>query len=347
MDATLRLSLEKARELPAPQFRTAPGSLTLAGRPRRVVRHDRRRARPVRQRAERGAGDDRPHHRRCTGCRAEDAYLLCSLCVDLKISEVVDAGEWIVSALLPEVVLRQARDRRDGRGVAPPRGLRPAVERLRAVAGAERAAAGVLRADRERRLAGLRRELLPRVLRPPRLRAVRPRAVRAHRRRPARLRAVPGRHLGRRREHGLAAGGVAHARARRRAARGVGAGRGAVRRERGDELLVRGLDDRLVRPDAAGGAAGRAGSAAGQLLPALRRRGAAAPALHAAGRRGRAGAGLRGRRRGGAGVRGDGAARGRDHGGGLDRLPGRARRRDGAHRAAASRASPSSRRAGR
>ena len=34
----------------------------------------------------------------------EDAYLLCSLCVDLKISEIVDAGEWIVSALLPEAV---------------------------------------------------------------------------------------------------------------------------------------------------------------------------------------------------------------------------------------------------
>ena len=29
----------------------------------------------------------------------EDAYLLCSLCVDLKISEVVDAGEWIVRAV--------------------------------------------------------------------------------------------------------------------------------------------------------------------------------------------------------------------------------------------------------
>ena len=38
----------------------------------------------------------------------EDAYLLCSLCVDLKISEVVDAGEWIVSALLPEAVLTGA-----------------------------------------------------------------------------------------------------------------------------------------------------------------------------------------------------------------------------------------------
>jgi acetamidase/formamidase len=40
------------------------------------------------------------HH----GLSAEDAYLLCSLCVDLKISEIVDAGEYIVSALLPDAV---------------------------------------------------------------------------------------------------------------------------------------------------------------------------------------------------------------------------------------------------
>ena len=40
------------------------------------------------------------------GLSREDAYVLCSLCVDLKISEIVDAGEWIVSALLPEAVFR-------------------------------------------------------------------------------------------------------------------------------------------------------------------------------------------------------------------------------------------------
>ena len=34
----------------------------------------------------------------------EDAYLLCSLAVDLKISEIVDAGQYIVSALLPEAI---------------------------------------------------------------------------------------------------------------------------------------------------------------------------------------------------------------------------------------------------
>ena len=34
----------------------------------------------------------------------EDAYLLASLCVDLKISEIVDAGQYVVSAVLPLAV---------------------------------------------------------------------------------------------------------------------------------------------------------------------------------------------------------------------------------------------------
>jgi hypothetical protein len=34
----------------------------------------------------------------------EDAYLLCSLVVDLKSSEIVDGGQYIVSALLPEAI---------------------------------------------------------------------------------------------------------------------------------------------------------------------------------------------------------------------------------------------------
>ncbi len=38
----------------------------------------------------------------------EDAYVLSSLCVDLKISEIVDAGQYIVSALLPLSVFRTA-----------------------------------------------------------------------------------------------------------------------------------------------------------------------------------------------------------------------------------------------
>ncbi len=34
----------------------------------------------------------------------DDACLVCSLVVDLKISEIVDGGQYIVSALLPEAI---------------------------------------------------------------------------------------------------------------------------------------------------------------------------------------------------------------------------------------------------
>jgi acetamidase/formamidase len=38
------------------------------------------------------------------GLSRQEAYVLCSVAVDLKISEVVDAPNWIVSAYLPLVL---------------------------------------------------------------------------------------------------------------------------------------------------------------------------------------------------------------------------------------------------
>jgi acetamidase/formamidase len=107
MYAALRFTLEKGRSIPAPQYRTAPGPLTpdvdyasfygttgvgpdlYAGA----------------QDAVRAMID---HLTSITSLSREDAYLLCSLCVDLKISEIVDAGQYIVSAVLPEAVLTGA-----------------------------------------------------------------------------------------------------------------------------------------------------------------------------------------------------------------------------------------------
>ena len=43
-----------------------------------------------------------------TSLSPQDAYLLCSLCVDLKISEIVDAGQYVVSALLPLAIFADA-----------------------------------------------------------------------------------------------------------------------------------------------------------------------------------------------------------------------------------------------
>ena len=38
------------------------------------------------------------------GLSREQAYILCSVAVDLKVSEIVDAPNWIISASLPETI---------------------------------------------------------------------------------------------------------------------------------------------------------------------------------------------------------------------------------------------------
>ena len=49
-----------------------------------------------------------------SGLSPEDAYILSSLAVDLRIPEIVDAGQYVVSALLPLSIL--AADQRGGYG---------------------------------------------------------------------------------------------------------------------------------------------------------------------------------------------------------------------------------------
>ena len=57
------------------------------------------------------------------GLSREDAYLLCRLVVDLKISEIVDAGQYVVSAVLPEsIFLRSVRARPPRRRRCPSTG---------------------------------------------------------------------------------------------------------------------------------------------------------------------------------------------------------------------------------
>jgi len=106
MYGALRFTVEKGRSLPSPQYRTA-GALT----PRvdgagfygtTGVGPD---LYTNAQNAIRAMVD---HLVARTGLSPEDAYLLCSLCVDLKISEIVDAGEYVVSALLPLAVVPTA-----------------------------------------------------------------------------------------------------------------------------------------------------------------------------------------------------------------------------------------------
>ena len=102
MYASLRFTLEKGRALPGPQYRT-PAPLTPlvdtmpfygttgVGGDLYVAAQDATRAMVE-------------HIARTSGLDPVDAYVLASLCVDLKISEIVDAGQYIVSALLPEAV---------------------------------------------------------------------------------------------------------------------------------------------------------------------------------------------------------------------------------------------------
>jgi len=102
MFASLRFTLQKDRSLPGPQYRTrAPlsahecsasfygttgvsGDLYVAA-----------------QAAVRAMID---HIATTYSLDPKDAYVLCSLVVDLRISEIVDGGQYIVSALLPEAV---------------------------------------------------------------------------------------------------------------------------------------------------------------------------------------------------------------------------------------------------
>ena len=102
MLGVFRLTLHKGRPIPAPQF-SVPGALT----PR--VDADGFYATT-------GVGPDlyaasqdalRAMIEYLTVTRPlsrEDAYVLASLCVDLKISEIVDAGQYVVSAVLPLAV---------------------------------------------------------------------------------------------------------------------------------------------------------------------------------------------------------------------------------------------------
>ena len=102
MFASLRFTLEKGRSLPSPQYRTpapltprvdtAPFYGTTGVGPDLFV---------CAQDSIRAMVD---HISTTYDLSRQDAYVLCSLCVDVKISEVVDAGQYVVSALLPEAV---------------------------------------------------------------------------------------------------------------------------------------------------------------------------------------------------------------------------------------------------
>ncbi len=101
-EVTLRFRLLKQRGLKEPQFRTAGpiGVSTNTGAWYATTAHgpdlfeDSRQA--IRYMIE--------HLQQDRGFSREEAYVICSVAVDLRISEVADTPNWIVSALLPESI---------------------------------------------------------------------------------------------------------------------------------------------------------------------------------------------------------------------------------------------------
>jgi acetamidase/formamidase len=99
---TLRFDLRRGRAVPEPQLRsprppagegrTGPWYATTANGPDLYASS---------QQAIRYMID---HIVRERGLSREEAYIVCSVAVDLKISEIVDAPNWIVSAFLPESI---------------------------------------------------------------------------------------------------------------------------------------------------------------------------------------------------------------------------------------------------
>ena len=103
MDFSLRFSVRKEHTIPAPQLRRPPGSLTARvddggwyatfGVEPELLEGSRQAVRAMID-----------HLGREHGLSREDAYLLCSLAGDLKITELVDDPNWIVGCFMPDAV---------------------------------------------------------------------------------------------------------------------------------------------------------------------------------------------------------------------------------------------------
>lgn len=98
---TLKFDLMPGRNLTEPQLRTSgPVAHVSHGPHYATTAH----GPDLYQNARQAVRHMIDHLVRTRGLTREEAYILCSVAVDLKISEIVDAPNWIVSAFLPEGV---------------------------------------------------------------------------------------------------------------------------------------------------------------------------------------------------------------------------------------------------
>jgi len=106
MRATVRLSVLKGLTIPQPQFLTA-GPLAPRTNTARYYATDGI-APDLLEAARAAVRHMIDHLARTYGLSRSDAYMLCSVAVDLKVSEVVDAPNWIISAFLPQSIFTAA-----------------------------------------------------------------------------------------------------------------------------------------------------------------------------------------------------------------------------------------------
>jgi len=98
---TLKFELMTGRNLPEPQLRTRGGIAQAASGPHYATTAHGPDLYECARQAVRHMID---HLVRERGLSREEAYILCSVAVDLKVSEIVDAPNWIISAFLPEMI---------------------------------------------------------------------------------------------------------------------------------------------------------------------------------------------------------------------------------------------------
>ena len=99
MRATVRLSVRKDIHVDAPEFQTA-GPLAARTNVGPFYATDGI-APDLMDAARKAIRAMIAYLQRAHGLSREQAYMLCSVAVDLKISEIVDAPNWIVTAYLP------------------------------------------------------------------------------------------------------------------------------------------------------------------------------------------------------------------------------------------------------